>query len=46
MGFKGKRRRKYEVAGKFIGKMKKIQEEAKAVLGKAQAEMKKFVNRK
>jgi len=26
--------------------MKKIQEEAKAVLGKAQKEMKKFVNRK
>ena len=27
-------------------KMKKIQEEAKAVLGKAQEEMKKFVDKK
>jgi len=46
MGFEGRRRGKYKAAGKFIEKMKKIQEEAKAVLGKAQEEMKKFVNRK
>jgi len=32
--------------GKFIKRMKKIQEEAKAVLGKVQEEMKKFVNRR
>jgi len=46
MGFEGRRKRKYEVAGKFVEKMKKIQEEAKAMLGKAQEEMKKFVDRK
>jgi len=32
--------------GKFIERMKKIQEEAKAVLGKVQEEMKKFANRR
>jgi len=32
--------------GKFIKRMKKIQEKAKAVLGKVQEEMKKFVNRR
>jgi len=35
MGFEGKRKGKYEAAGKFIEKIKKIQEEAKAALGKA-----------
>jgi len=45
MGFEG-RRGKYQAAGKFIERMKKIQEEAKAALGKAQEEMKKFTNRK
>ena len=37
--FKGRRKRKYEVAGKFVEKMKKIQEKAKAALGKAQEEI-------
>jgi len=46
MGFEGRRKGKYEAAGKFIEKMKKIQEEAKAVLKKAQEEMKKFADRK
>ena len=46
MGFEGRRKRKYEIAGKFVERMKKIQEEAKAVLGKAQKEMKKFANRR
>jgi len=46
MGFERKRKEKYKVAGKFIERMKKIQKEAKAVLGKAQEEMKKFMNRK
>ena len=46
MGFEGKRKGKYEVVGKFVERMKKIQEEAKAALGKAQEEMKKFTNRK
>jgi len=44
--FKGRRKRKYEVAGKFVEKMKKIQEKAKAALGKAQEEMKKFRDRR
>jgi len=46
MGFEGRRRRKYKAAGKFAERMKKIQEEAKAALGKVQEEMKKFANRK
>jgi len=46
MGFEGRRKGKYEVAGKFIEKMRKIQKEAKAVLRKAQEEMKKFADRK
>jgi len=46
MGFEGRRKRKYEAVGKFVERMKKIQEEAKAVLGKAQEKMKKFTNRK
>jgi len=41
MGFEGRKKRKYAGAEKFIEKMKEIQEEAKAVLGKAQEEMKK-----
>ena len=46
MGFEGRRKGKYEVAGKFVERIKKIQEEAKAALGKVQEEMKKFVNRR
>jgi len=46
MGFEGRRKGKYEVAGKFIEKMRKIQKKAKAVLGKAQEEIKKFADRK
>jgi len=46
MEFEGRRKGKYEVAGKFVEKMKKIQKEAKAALGKAQEEIKKFVDRK
>jgi len=46
MGFKGRRKRKYEAAEKFIERIRKIQEKAKAVLGKAQEKMKKFTNRK
>ena len=44
--FEGRRKGKYEAAGKFVKKIRKIQEEAKAVLGKAQEEMKKFTDRK
>jgi len=46
MGFEGKRKGKYKAAEKFVEKMRKIQEEARAALGKAQEEMKKFANRK
>ena len=45
MEFEG-RKGKYKAAGKFIEKMRKIQEEAKAALGKAQEKMKKFADRK
>ena len=46
MGFEGRRKGKYEAVGKFVEKMRKIQEEAKAALGKAQEEMKKFADKK
>jgi len=46
MGFEGRRKGKYEAVEKFIEKMKKIQEEAKAALGKAQEEMKRFGDRR
>jgi len=46
MGFEGKKKGKYEGAEKFIEKMKEIQKEAKVVLGRAQEEMKKYVDRK
>jgi len=35
IGFEGKRKGKYEVAGKFVERMKRIQKEAKAMLEKA-----------
>ena len=46
MGFEGRKKGKYEGAERFIEKMKKIQEEAKAALGKAQADMKKYADKK
>jgi len=46
MGFEVKKKRKYEGAEKFVVKMKEIQKEAKAALGKVQEEMKKYANRK
>jgi len=46
MGFEGRKKGKYEEAEKFIEKMKEIQEEAKAALGKAQADMKKYADKK
>jgi len=46
MGFEGRKKEKYEGAEKFIEKMKEIQEEAKAVLGKVQANMRKYADRK
>ena len=46
IGFKVRKKRKYEGAEKFVMERKKIQEEAKAVLEKAQEEMKKYTDRK
>jgi len=46
MGFKGRKKGKYAGAEKFIEKMKEIQEEAKAVLGKVQADIKKYADKK
>jgi len=46
MGFKGRKKGKYERAKKFIEKMKEIQEEARVALGKAQEEIKKYADRK
>jgi len=46
MGFKRRKKVKYERAEKFVEKIKEIQKEAKAVLSKAQEEMKKYANRK
>ena len=46
MGFEEKKKRKYERAEKFIEKMKEIQEKAKAALGKAQEDIKKYADRK
>jgi len=46
IGFKGIKKGKYEGAEKFVEKIKEIQEKAKAVLGKAQEEMKKYADRK
>jgi len=46
MGFKGRKKGKYEGAEKFIEKIKEIQEEVKAALSKVQEEMKKYTDRK
>ena len=43
---KVRKKRKYEGAEKFVTKIKEIQKEAKAVLGKMQEEIKKYTNRK
>jgi len=46
MGFKGRKKGKYAGAEKFVERMREIQEEVKAALGKAQADMKKYADRK
>jgi len=46
MGFKVRRKERYEGAEKFVIKIKEVQEEAKVALGKAQEEMKKYVDKK
>jgi len=44
--FEMRRKGKYEGAEKFVMKIKEIQKEAKAALGKAQEKMKKYADRK
>jgi len=46
IGFEGRKKGKYKGAEKFVMKIKEIQEEARAALGKAQEEMKKYADRK
>jgi len=46
MGFERRRKGRYKVVERFVERIKKIQEEAKAALGKVQEEMKKFANRR
>jgi len=46
MEFEGRRKGKYEAVGKFVERIKRIQKEAKAALGKVQKEMKKFTDKK
>jgi len=46
MGFETRKKRKYEGAEKFMTKIKKIQEEAKAVLEKVQEKIKKYADKR
>jgi len=46
VGFEMRRKGKYKGVEKFVIKMKEVQKEAKAVLEKAQEEMKKYTDRK
>ena len=46
MGFKVRKKGRYKGAEKFIIKMKEIQEEAEAALGKAQEKIKKYTDKK
>jgi len=46
MGFEGRRKGKFETAEKLVEKMKRIQEEARVALEKAQEEMRKYADRR
>ena len=46
MGFEGRRGKRFEVAEEFAERMRQVQEEVKAALGKAQEEMRKYADRK
>jgi len=46
MGFEGRRGKRFEVAEEFAERMKQVQEEVKAVLGKVQEEMRRYADRK
>jgi len=45
MGLKLRKKGKFEGAEKFAKRMKEVQEEAKAVLGKAQEDMRRYADR-
>jgi len=45
MGFELRKKRRYQGAEKFVERMKNVQEEAKAVLQKAQEDMKWYADR-
>jgi len=44
MGFKGRRKGKFEIVEKFMKRMKKIQKKTKAVLEKVQEKIKKYAD--
>jgi len=46
MEFKVRKKRKYKGTKKFVIKIKEIQEETKAILGKVQEKMKNYIDRK
>lgn len=46
MGFEGRRTGRFEVAERFVDRMRKIQEETRAALEKVQEEMRKCVDRR
>ena len=46
MEFEGRRGKRFEAAEEFAERMKQVQEEVKAALGKAQEEMRKYADRK
>ena len=46
MGFEGRRGKRFEVVEEFAERIKQVQEEVKAALGKAQKEMRKYTDRK
>jgi len=46
MGFKIRKKGKFEKAEEFVMRMKEVHEKAEAVLKKSQEEIKKYANRK
>jgi len=46
MRFEGRKKGKYVGVEKFVERMREIQEEARTALGKAQANMKKYADKK
>jgi len=46
MGFKMRKRRKFEKAEEFMTKIKEVHKKAEAILKKSQEEIKKYANRR